>query len=954
MSTNRQHLLDSVARAVSDGQSVDWSQAASAAPDVQTREVLQHLRVVEKIADLHRKTAQEAEGAVNESSRTDGSRRPGGTPPGVRPEGDVWAHLTLCEVIGRGAYGIVYRAWEPRLDRDVALKLMPEALAHQYADLVIEEARLMARVHHPNIITVYGAAREDGCVGLWMELIEGQTLEQILQERGRFSAREAALVGLDVCEALAAVHSAGLLHRDVKAHNVMRDRNGRIVLMDFGAGREQTLPGETPIADLAGTPLYMAPELFQGKEASVRSDVYSVGVLLYRLVTGKVPVTARSLDEVRKAHENGQVRHLRDERSDLPGSFVHIVERALSPDPARRFDSAGAFEMALTGLLTATSEGAHALGESRPRHLASAAPRHPSWPWLAAGALLLALVAFVGFWYWQANSLPRAGRGGPQARFILYPPLSTEFESFDLSPDGRTLAFTAAGQLWTRALDSLEATRFTDTQGSHDPFWSPDGHSIAFFKGVSLWIVSSAGGGPRPVCAARNASGGAWGPDGTILFAADFGQAIYRVTVQTGERQPLRQHGVHGFNLQWPSFLPSGRGFIYSGRQQADGPRGILVGSFDSSPDRWLMATESNARLSGGRLLFVRDGSLMAQMFDEGSGRLSGEPVRVADRVPANLYVRSDYANFSVAHDPTEVMAYLGGARLADRQMTIVARDGSSQTLIGPGEYRDLALSHSGRELAYEERDSETGRRDIWIIDIDRRQPRRLTSAPFEKTAPVWSADDRFIYFLASRNGKSTIYRRAVDGTGQDEEIYQDRAELVPFDFTSDGQMMTYTRLDLGRDSDIWVMPTANAAAAQGFRASEFRENEPRFSPDGKWMTYSSTESSSRQVYIENVAVPGPRWQVSMKNGREPQWRADGRELFFHGPDRMLMASTVDLSVSPPRIGAPQPLFELKFRGWDTRYHYAVLPDGRRFIVNQPVEGSQPVPITVVMNWTSH
>src|SRR5262249_39919335 len=254
-----------------------------------------------------------------------------------------------------------------------------------------------------------------------------------------------------------------------------RDRNGRIVLMDFGAGLEQTMPGETPVSGLAGTPLYMAPELFRGGQASVRSDVYSAGILLYRLVTGRVPISARSLDEVRQAHLTGNVRRLRDERSDLPSAFVQIVERALSPEPARRFDSAGAFEMALTGLLTASSDGAHlaSLAQGPPR--ASARTR---WM-LAGGAPFLEPRGAA----WGVGRL-RDGRGfggAPQARFIIYPPSNTEFESLGMSPDGRTLAFTAGGQLWVRPLDALEATNIVNTQGAHDPFWSPDGKSIAYF-----------------------------------------------------------------------------------------------------------------------------------------------------------------------------------------------------------------------------------------------------------------------------------------------------------------------------------------------------------------------------------------------------------------------------------------------------------------------------------------
>jgi Tol biopolymer transport system component len=963
MANHGERLLDSVAQAVSDGDAVDWARVDSAAPDPETRDLLHQLKVVANIANLHRKTAQEDElAALAQELDPDAARTsPHQTSAALHEPlpADTWSHLSLREVIGRGAYGTVYRAWDPRLDREVALKLIPESIGRGYADAVIHEARLLAKVNHPNVVTIYGAARAEGMVGLWMELIEGQTLEQILQERGRFSAREATLVGLDVCEALAAVHGAGLLHRDVKAHNVMRDRNGRIVLMDFGAGREQGLPGETAIADLAGTPLYMAPELFSGGEASPRSDVYGVGVLLYRLVTGKVPITARSLEEVRRVHASGEVRRLRDERSDLPGPFVQIVERALSPDPKKRFESAGAFEMALTGLLTATSEGAHIPGQIRPLPLTETVRRR----WLLAMSVVTLALAALGAIAWLAlanrQQQSAAGAAGSQARFIIYPPLQTEFESFAISPDGRFLAFTAAGQLWLRALDSLEATRFADTQGAHDPFWSPDGRHLGYFRGTSLWIVSREGADARPLCQARNPSGGSWGPDNTILFAADLGRAIYRVSVQTGERQALRLQGPHGFDLQWPFFLPSGRGFIFSARRTAEGPRSILAAGFNTSdPDTWLLASESNVQVSAGHLLYVRDGTLFAQPFDERRLRLSGEAARVADRVPANLYIRTDYANFSAATGGSATLAYLGGARLTDRELVRVSRAGVRERILGPGEYRDLALSHSGQLLAYEERDPETGTRDIWAVDLTRMQPWRITSHPGDDTGPVWSTDDRTIYYVSNRDGRFQFQRRSADGTGAESLLLDDSAKIVPFSIV--GSLFAFSRMDQQRDSDLWMtfldpaQPSASAVAQRKpLRTTEYRESEPQISPDGKWFAYSSTDTGHRQVYIESIASPGPRWQVSGRNGREPQWRADGRELFFHGHERRLEAASIDLSVTPPVIGAPQPLFELKFRGWDTRYHFVAAPDGQSFILNSPVDGSHPVPVTVVMNWPS-
>jgi serine/threonine-protein kinase len=772
-----------------------------------------------------------------------------------------------------------------------------------------------------------------------MGLVEGRTLEEILQQQGRFSAREAALIGVEVCEALAAVHGSGLLHRDVKAQNVMRDRNGRIVLMDFGTGRARDLADDTPVADLAGTPLYMAPELFRRERASVQSDVYSMGVLLYRLVTGSFPVVARSLAQVREGHAKGQARRLRDERSDLPAPFVHIVERALSPDPTRRYESAGALELALTGLLATSID---LPSESR--------PARRRWAPIAGAAVLALVLGLAAGWWWTLGQRNSPAEPGGQVRFLLYPPAENEFESFALSPDGRFVAFTAAGQLWVRAMDAIEATRFAETQGAHDPFWSPDSRFIAYFKQSSLFVVSIAGGNSRVVCPAWNAMGGSWGPDRRILFAADLGQAIYSVSANGGERVAIRSQGRDGYDLRWPSFLPSGAGFIYSARKAEGAPRTLHAAKFSGGPDTPLIETESNAQVAGGRLLFTRQGRLFAQPFDDLSSSLKGAAVQVAERVPSNLYNRADYANFSAAGGNVRLLAFLG-TRQIDRELRLVERRGREEKLAGPGEFRDLAVAPSGRRVAYEQLDEVSGTRDIWLMDLSRRQTVRLTEDPFDDTAPVWSPDGAMVYYASNRQPGAGIYRRPADGAGGEELVMADAQEAAPFDVSPDGLFLSFQRAHQRRDNDVWLLRLDGSGEQRAFRASTWRENEPRFSPDGKWIAYSSTDTGDRHVYIERVAQPGPRWQVSVRNGREPYWRQDGREIFYHGPDRMLMGVTLDLSTPQPKIEPPRPLVPLRFRGWDVRYHYAPMPDGQSFLMNVPIAGSTSTPMTFVMNW---
>jgi hypothetical protein len=378
-----------------------------------------------------------------------------------------------------------------------------------------------------------------------------------------------------------------------------------------------------------------------------------------------------------------------------------------------------------------------------------------------------------------------------------------------------------------------------------------------------------------------------------------------------------------------------------------------MAGRIDvAGGDQVLLQSDANAQVTGDRLLFVRNGRLFAQPFDAARLQLTGEAKAVAGRIGSNLYNREDYANFSAAGQGAPLLAYLG-ARQVDRQLVIVDRQGVATPLSGPGEFRDIAVSPAGDVLAYEQLDEVAGTRDIWTLDLARSQKTRITSDPDDDLAPVWSPDGRWIYFASNRGGRSAIFRHAADGTGTDEVFMSESGRAVPFHI-SVANLLTFTRQDQRRDIDVWVVPIGSPAGAgdqHTFRASTWRENEPRFSPDGQWIAYSTTDTGDRHVYIERIAQPGPRWQLSVRNGREPFWRADGKEVYYHGPDRNLMAVSVDLTGPAPIIGPPHPLFQLQFRGWDVRYHVAPLPDGSKFVMNVPIQNSSPPPLSFVLNW---
>jgi len=437
---NDDAVLHGLAGAVLDGIPVDWASAESSAVDESMLRVVRDLKVIAEIAEVH--------GSVSLSSdldpvteNLDSVRQPDATDAESAPQTlHTWSGLRLLEKVGEGAFGEVYRAWDTRLDREVALKLLrrQDSLHAHVASAVIEEGRMLAQVRHPNVVTVHGADRSAGRVGLWMEFIHGRTLEQVLREQGPFGAGEATLIGLDVCRALSAVHRAGLLHRDIKAHNVMREDGGRIVLMDFGAGLDRADVPDDPALGLAGTPLYMAPEVLGDQDASVRSDIYSVGVLLYRLVTGSYPVEGRSVQEVRDKHARGEQTFLRDARPDLPETFVQVVERALSPRPDGRYESAGAMEAALA---SANEAARSALATSANESLATSSIQtavaqpvaRSSWSWrnLAIAAALLVLAVTGSLWITSSKSVP------PVIAVLPFKNLSVEPDS-DYFVDGLT------------------------------------------------------------------------------------------------------------------------------------------------------------------------------------------------------------------------------------------------------------------------------------------------------------------------------------------------------------------------------------------------------------------------------------------------------------------------------------------------------------------------------------
>jgi serine/threonine-protein kinase len=834
--------------------------------------------------------------------------------------GGTWGHLTLRRDLGPGARGLVYRAWDPELGAEVVLAIGPDVQTDPAGRDTLREARLLAKLRHPNLALVHGAERRHGRVGVWLELVDGETLETALGHAGRFSAREAALIGIDICAALSAMHEMGVLHRDLTTRQVIRDRNGRVVVVPFGAGRDAlgaavaslSLPLDEPLAPGA------EPELVAGGRPRVETDVYRIGALLHRLVTGATAV-------------GGPRRSLVDVRSDLPLGFVRTVERALATDPAERYPTVHDLAVALTTLWTPASI------ESAPE----ARGRRPAR--VMAGAVLAAGVVAIGvaLGIWLTGPPPR-----PEVRFDV-PPVGEEVESVAFSSDGQRLAYTSGGRLRLRNLNDEAAAPLEPALGARNPFFSADGQWVYFFGGITLWRVRVSGGEPQFVAPARRPSTGAAGPDGTVVYSVENGSSLMLLPPGGLPRVLRTQVPGERTMLRWPSLVGADH-LLYSAVSADTGRPALRLGRLADPPetaDDIVMDLGSRAVAMGRHVFYVSDGALVARRLDLPLRRLIGEPRVLARGIQTDPY--SD-GEIEIAVASTGAVAYVGGLSTA-RTLRIV--DGAGATLIdlASGDVRDLRVSPDGTRVAYEQVDEKTGGRDIWVLDVRGGTPRRLTRHPGHDIAPTWSPDGETIFFLAHRGAQRLLASVRANGDGGETAVLAFDRPALPAEITKDGRSLLYEQQSQDTGWDVWIRPLDGGAPAR-LVGGPANEQNPALSPDGRWLAYSSPESEGRQVYLSRVSGPARRWRVSEQHGRQPLWNAEGTALHYHGHERQLIRVAIDTRGETPVLGRPQVLFTIPMRGYDMRYHYGVLPGPSRFVVNVAPPLTPPVPATVILN----
>jgi serine/threonine protein kinase len=870
--------------------------------------------------------------------------------------------------------GDVYRARDTRLERTVAIKILPEQFSSDPVrkQRFEREAKTISSLNHPHICTLHDIGSQDGVDYLVMECVEGETLAKRL-EKGPLPLEQVMKYGAQLADALDKAHRAGIVHRDLKPGNIMITPSGA-KLLDFGLAKPAAtlasgatltaaVTKTTPVTQegmVVGTFQYMSPEQVEGKEVDGRSDIFSLGAVLYEMVTGRKAFEGRSQLSVASAILEKEPVPIITIKPMTPQALNHAIRRCLAKDPEERWQTTRDLALELEWI---AESGAPAGA------FPSTGQEKIARQWLAwiVAALLGVTAAAIAILHW--------GRRPPVAEPVRFElPLPPGNLSFALSPDGRQLAFPVPGPeglIWIRSLDSLEARSLPGTENIQTPvFWSPDSRFIAFQSGNKLKKIDVSGGPPQPICdTSALVLGGAWNLDGTIIFGT-IGNGIMQVPAAGGV--PTLVTATSGRNEihVFPSFLSDGRHFIYL---RASEDTGIYVGSLDLKPNQQsskrvlatpVMAVYASSREAGmGRLLFVREGSLMAQPFDERRLEPAGEPILFAEHVASFLLSGAYSASSSgvLAYRPAKTGPGLSELTWFDRQgkeLSIAGEPGSTYA------YFDLALSPDATRVAASRIDlsvagSEQG---LWLLDLARSVSTRFTFDAAPDLSPVWSPDGSRIAFAAARAGGTAIYQKASNGAGKEEVLLGATDEAkVPNDWSRDGRFLLYAQQDPKTKADLWALPLASDATPAGaptpFANTEFNEDQGRFSPDAHWVAYVSDESGRSEVYVQPfppTAGGGSKTRVSRDGGDQPRWRRDGKELFYLSLDGKLMA--VNLSEGPTfKAGVPESLFQaLVVRGrrqsllgvlrWD------VTPDGKHFLINTVKTSSEP--LTVVLNWT--
>ena len=870
--------------------------------------------------------------------------------------------------LGAGGMGEVYRARDTRLDRTVAIKVLTGARASdaESRQRFEHEARAVAALNDAHICTIHDVGRHGDLDYLVFEYLEGETLADRIKRTPALAIDEDLSIAIQIADALDHAHRAGIVHRDLKPGNVMLVRRAGpagvpdVKLLDFGlasrtagtrpsepAGLTDTMgasmvatrPATAPVVSgFSGTVPYMAPEQLNGQPGDHRSDIFAFGCVLYEMLGGRKAFDGNTAVTVIAAIMSSEPPPIAALQSANP-LLDHVLRRCLEKDPERRWQSIGDVAGELRWIADHPAQPSAVVPHRRSSRL----------PWvLAIVALGIAVAALIPAVRQRASV---TAIDSPALRFDVSTPPSDD-PSVALSPDGTLLAFVAnrdhVPMLWVRTLNALENRAIAGTEGASFPFWSPDGREVAFFAGDKLKRVDLAGGTPRDVVGAPNARGGTWNSDGVMLFAAGVSGPIMRVSARGGAAESVTQvNGAAGVAHRLPQFLPDGKRFVFTSTLGTADTNGVYLGSLDKSEPVRLLPGDTGGRFAApDKLLTIRQGALQVYQFDATAAKASGEPVMVAQGFAGAS------ATGGIATSTTGVLAYRSGT-LQRRQLAWVSRQGSVVRVIGEPEADFI----SSPELSADEQSvvvftQRTGDNDVWVIDLARNVPRRITVGPPTSAHPLWDPDGQHVAFISRRFGTLAPARQAIVN-GQPEPLFNKGETGQPLSWTRDRHFILLRRANEKTGLDLVAVSTAAESREIVVAQSAGDETEGQFSPDGKWVAFVSNEGARPDVFVQSFPEGQSRIQVSTGGGTQVRWSADGKEIFYIAPDGKMMATPVSLSPGTASAKLPVALFQTHLATGTNvlgmKPQYAVSRTGQ-FLLNNAIETAS-APIVVSVNW---
>jgi eukaryotic-like serine/threonine-protein kinase len=876
----------------------------------------------------------------------------------------------IVSPLGAGGMGEVYRARDTRLGREVAIKVLPERLATdiELKQRLEREAKAISSLNHPHICTLHDVGSQDGITFLVMEYLEGETLLARL-EKGPLPLEPALKIGREIADALESAHRQGIIHRDLKPANVMLTKAGA-KLMDFGLAKPKlSIPSQTagpftpstPTMSLAsltsasspltqkgsivGTFQYMAPEVLQGAEADARSDIFSLGCVLYEMLTGRRAFEGKSQLSVFTAILEKDPDPIADSEPLVPPMLERVIGGCLSKDPGERYQSAHDVAMNLDSVAWLRSAPAEKESSSRP------GASHMIWFAAVAALLFGALAGWL---------LHRSPASELSIRSSLNPPPDTHFRLTSdvagppvLSPDGSSVAFTLTGTdgktaIWVRPINAAEARALPDTNDAIFPFWSADNRSVGFFSNGKMRTIDLTATTAETVCEAQLGRGGAWSPSGVIVFSPSPISPLFAINANGGAPAQLTTLDQSTYTShRWPTFLPDGKHFLYFAMNHDPAKlsnNGIYYASLDGQENRLLVHSQSNGIYAAGFLMFSRGDQLVAQPFDPAKGKLSGKLETVASGV------LNDVSTWHTSASATDNgLLIFGNGTSGAVQLVWFDRSGK-QVSIAAESLQNLnfaSLSPQGDRIALM---LDNGVNDIWSLDLARGVRTRLTFGPTGNTFPVWSPDGKWIAYSSLRAAGSGIYRKSADGSGPEELLVSDSDGFIlsPTDWSHDGRTLFYSPniLTNQKQDVIWqVSLTGDRKPVQ----LPVHGNSAKLSPNGQWLAYTSIESGRAEIYVVAFGGRQGKWQISPEGGQAPEWSSDGKELFYFDLNQSLVSVAVKESGGALQFGGPQTLVNQ----WTvlTFPFYGVSPDSQRILLER-VSQQVNQPVTLITNFT--